>query len=331
MLHKRIELRNDQVALADLQIIKQLGEGMFGQVFLCSLRNGSLLYALKCVSRAKVINHQIAPNLINEREILMQIESNFVMKLVRTYKDDKRVYFLFEFINGEDLFDAIRHIDIVDDSAAKFYIGCLVLGLEALVSKAVLHRDLKPENVMVDKYGYAKIIDFGTAKIVPGRTQTVVGTPHYMSPEVITQKGYSFSADIWSLGVMLFELVVGHLPFAEDEEDPIRVYEAVCTSEPKYPPGMKNLPSRGIIKELLQRNAHKRIKLAGIKKHSWYRNFDWESLITKQMVPRYKPKVEKINIKQKMRGTMDSIINQFEKPERIRIKKPLPANWDKNF
>ena len=102
---------------------------MFGSVFLCSVKNGSLLYALKSVSRAKIINHSIAPNLINEREILMQIESNFVMKLVRTYKDDKRVYFLFEYIDGEDLFDAIRNINIVDNNAATFYIGCLVLGL----------------------------------------------------------------------------------------------------------------------------------------------------------------------------------------------------------
>ena len=82
---------------------------------------------------------------------------------------------------------------------------------------------------------------------------------------------------------------------------------------------------------MLTRNAHKRIKLESIKSHNWYSNFDWESLITKQMVPKYKPKVAKVEKSKKMRGTTDSIISQFEKPERIRNKRPPPPNWDKNF
>ena len=130
---------------------------------------------------------------------------------------------------------------------------------------------------------------------------------------------------------MLYELVVGYLPFGEEEEDPVRVYESVLTSEVQFPPNMKNLKSRGIIGEMLTRNAHKRIKLDAIVNHKWYENFDWESLITKQMVPKYKPKVAKLDINYKMKGTMDTIISSFEKPERIRNKRPPPPNWDKNF
>jgi len=108
-----------------------------------------------------------------------------IMKLVKTFKDEDRIYFLMEFIHGIDLFDAIRELDVVDNEQCKFWVGCLTLALEHLAEKKIVHRDLKPENVMVDKKGYAKLIDFGTAKIIENRTYTIIGTPHYMAPEAI--------------------------------------------------------------------------------------------------------------------------------------------------
>jgi cGMP-dependent protein kinase len=123
-----------------------------------------------------------------------------IMKLVKTFKDQCRVYFLGEYVLGLDLFDALRKLGTLSDRDTKFYTACLLLALEHLSERNIIHRDLKPENVILDEDGYTKIIDFGAAKIVSGRTFTILGTPHYMAPEIVLGKGYTFSTDIWSLG-----------------------------------------------------------------------------------------------------------------------------------
>ena len=106
---------------------------------------------------------------------------------------------------------------------------------EYLHARDIIYRDLKPENVMIDEQGYPRLIDFGTAKILEGRTYTIVGTPHYMAPEIITGKGYDYNADYWSLGVVLFEFMCGGVPFGEEEEDPYNIYEAILSAPLRYP------------------------------------------------------------------------------------------------
>jgi cGMP-dependent protein kinase len=113
----------------------------------------------------------------------------------------------------------LRVIGLLQDDDAKFYIGCLLLALEHLSDRNIVHRDLKPENIMICDDGYPKIIDFGAAKFVSGRTYTIIGTPHYMAPEVLTGRGYNTSIDLWSVGVMLYEFICGVCPFGDDETD----------------------------------------------------------------------------------------------------------------
>jgi cGMP-dependent protein kinase len=132
-----------------------------------------------------------------------------ILKLIKSFKDEHRVYFLTEFINGIDLFDALRDIGLCRDHEAKFYIICLLLALEHMSERYIVHRDLKPENVIIDEDGYPKLIDFGTAKLVENRTFTMIGTPHYMAPEVLIGKGYTSQVDLWSLGIMLYEFLCG--------------------------------------------------------------------------------------------------------------------------
>jgi cGMP-dependent protein kinase len=102
----------------------------------------------------------------------------------------------------------------------------MLLGLEYLHTRQIIYRDIKPENIMVDINGHMYIIDLGTAKILNkaskhhGRTFTIIGTPHYMAPEVVMGKGYSLSVDLWSVGICLYEFMCGGVPFAEDLEDP---------------------------------------------------------------------------------------------------------------
>ena len=107
----------------------------------------------------------------------------------------------------------------------------------------VIYRDLKPENIMIDKDGFTKLIDMGSAKVLKGKagkTFTVIGTPHYMAPEIITGKGYSYSVDIWSIGICLYELMCGTVPFGENMSDPYEIYEQIIKSPLKYPPFLKD-------------------------------------------------------------------------------------------
>ena len=195
MLIDRIQLQDDSITLQNLSIVKVLGKGMFGIVFLVVDRQKKRLYALKTVSKKKIERYQMQENLILERKILLTLDHIFILKLVKTFKDAKRLYFLTEYVRGLDLFDVIRSLSVINDRDAKFYTACLILILEYVHERDIVYRDLKPENVIIDDDGYPKLIDFGISKILNGRTYTIVGTPHYMAPEVITGKGYSFFAD----------------------------------------------------------------------------------------------------------------------------------------
>lgn len=194
-LMKRIELQDDTIAFNELVPIKLLGKGNFGSVYLTAHRTKLTLYALKTVLREKVVVYDMYENILLERNVMMQLDHSMVIKLVKTFKDEQRLYFLMEYVRGMDLFDVLRNMGLLKDLDAKFYTACLITIIEHLHERDIIYRDLKPENVMIDEDGYPKLIDFGTAKFIHGRTYTTVGTPHYMAPEIILGSGYSSLVD----------------------------------------------------------------------------------------------------------------------------------------
>ena len=292
LLHKRIKLQDTNVALSDLLIIKKLGSGMLGEVFLTMSLKTDHLYALKAIDRHKIDNAKIQDNLMLERKVLMQLDHLFILKLIKTFKDRKRIYFLLEYVRGADMFDVIRELGLLSSDDAKFYTCCLLIILEHLHEREIVYRDLKPENVMTDEEGYPKLIDFGTAKIVSGRTYTLIGTPHYMAPEVIMGKGYNMNADYWSLGIMIYEFMCGGVPFGEEDSDSYTIFEKILNGKVFYPPSAT--PAREIqvfIEKLLNKNPALRIggSYENLRNMAWIKDMDWEGLIEKKFVAPYTP------------------------------------------
>ena len=337
-LIKRIELQDDSILLSELKIVKLLGKGLSGIVFLAVHKTKQILYALKTVHRQKIFEYNLYEGIKLEREILLQLDHTFIMKLVKTFKDERRIYFLAEYVRGKDLFDVLRAMSFISESNAKFFFGCLLSAVETLHEKNIVYRDLKPENVVVDDEGYLKMIDFGTAKFLQGRTFTVLGTPQYMAPEVILRTGYGLSADYWSLGIMLFEFIFGYVPFGEDDNDPMVVYEKVLDRNIVYPKFGKNayLELRNLIEQMLSKNPLQRNggSIEMLKKHEWLRDFDWDALISRQAVAPYVPKIPSYEKEiEKALATNQHIDNMISHEENDKFPPDLgdEPDWDKNF
>lgn len=226
-LINRLSLQDDRVELKDLMYLKELGQGNFGAVCMVKNKKTKCLYAIKAVSKLQIEYEKLIENIEMERGILLKIDHPFIVKLVKCLKNQKHLFYLMELVRGKELWDVIREIGLLNKSQTSFYSGSIMMGLDYLHSRKVIYRDIKPENIIVCENGYLKLIDFGTAKEIEERTSTILGTPHYMAPEVILGEGYTFSYDFWSCAVCMYEFVAGGVPFGESADDPMQVYLAI--------------------------------------------------------------------------------------------------------
>ena len=180
----------------------------------------------------------------------------------------------------------IRIIGLLNVEQTKFYSAVMFYFLETMHSKNIIYRDLKPENIMVSENGYLKFIDMGTCKqlspkLGTKKTFTIIGTPNYMAPEIISGKGYSFSADLWSLGIIIYEFMAGYVPFGEEAEDPYEIYQEILKKPLKFPNYMKDLNTNNFIIHLLNKVPEARLggSYGSLSKHAFFNGIDWVNSI----------------------------------------------------
>jgi len=274
-LMHRIRLQDTSVTLKDVRQVRIIGAGAAGVVRLVQHKKTGTRYALKRVYKSE---GKIPEEVERECSLLAENDHPFIMALVKTFETTSSVYMLTELITGGELHGAIRQIPtVLSKEQAQFYVGSLTIVLEELSDRNILYRDLKPENVMLDQQGYLKLIDFGIAKKLDegkSRTFTMIGTPHYMAPEVMRGHGYGSEVDLWSLGVMLYEFVCGNLPFADELDDPTEVCTAVLKDPLAFPTRYRDASGKALMQGLLCRQPKKRLG-SGINGYEDVKNADF--------------------------------------------------------
>ncbi|CAK9107464.1 cGMP-dependent protein kinase [Durusdinium trenchii] len=264
-LRQRALLQDPGVKLRDLHRLGQVGTGTSGTVWLVRHKESGARYALKRMEKVDD-NDKVSQEVQREIEILSENDHPFLMHMVKALETLRNVYVLAEYVGGGEL------------EPQPFYAGSILLMVEALHERNVVYRDLKPENILLDEEGYLKLVDFGTAKKLDakcGRTFTLVGTTHYMAPEVMRGKGYGLEVDVWALGILLYELLCGQLPFGEHAENDREVCRAVLAGKPRIPSSLEDSSQR-ILVSLLEPRPRRRLGcgangLQEIKDHGFFR------------------------------------------------------------
>jgi protein kinase A len=192
---------------------------------------------------------------------------------------------------------------------------------EYLHSKNIIYRDLKPENILIDKTGYLKLTDFGFAKICEGRTYTLCGTPEYLAPEILLNKGHGKPVDWWTLGVLIYEMNAGIDPF--NDEDPMLIYQKILKGKLKFPQSF-NSNAKSLVKHLLEGDLSKRYGnlkggISDIKDHRFFKGLDWDNLVNMKINPPYVPRVSSSSDTSNFQNYQDSdklspAIKQSEDP-----------------
>jgi len=278
-----------KISLKQFEIEGILGRGTYGVVKQARHKRTNIRYALKCIGRNSIVRQEKMEKILLEREILLENHHPFIAKGLCLFKDRLNFYLCTELVTGGDLFDVIRTIGLLTPPQAQFYTASLFLALEFLRERWIVHRDLKPENVLVDGLGYLKVSDFGSAKKLVGHTFTLLGTPHYMAPEVVMGDGYGFTCDLWGLGVCLYEFMCGSLPYGRGLQDPYKIFIAILTQKLVLPSQI-DVSSRELIQKLLRRPTKLRVQFSEMRSHSFFRNLSFEKLLCRSLQAPHLPK-----------------------------------------
>ena len=205
--------------ISDFTILKELGAGSYGRVILVQHKITQAKYAIKCIDKRNKVNIEEKPYFRREIEIMYRVHHPNVVKLFGHFEDNKYCYFIMEYIPGGNVYNLVpkngfRTVPIQTIASIMKDVISAVYFLHHM-SPPIIHRDIKPENVVLDQNMKAKLTDFGWSNYMQGdmKRTTVCGTPVYLAPEIINNRGHDEKVDIWCIGVLLFELLTGISPF----------------------------------------------------------------------------------------------------------------------
>ncbi|CAF0833704.1 unnamed protein product [Brachionus calyciflorus] len=303
-----LRLRRAKMNKSMFEHIKTLGIGAFGQVDLVRKKDDpQRLYAMKILHKSDVFNRNQAAHVKAERDILAEADNEWVVKLYYSFQDDENLYFVMDYVPGGDLMNLLIKKGVFSENLARFYIGELTCAIESVHNLGFIHRDIKPDNILIDYNGHIKLTDFGlctgfhwthnTQNYIiddtPNRTldkkinklqknverrlmaHSLVGTPNYIAPEILSRKGYTKSCDWWSVGVILYEMIVGEPPFRDETALGTQAKVINWRNTLRIPDGVKiSIEAKDLIFKLCT-DAETRLNADGIKAHQFFKGFDF--------------------------------------------------------
>ncbi|OQS05764.1 kinase [Thraustotheca clavata] len=314
-LHQMRQQRK-RLSIADFQSLAVVGRGAFGEVRLVRKKDSGEVFALKSMLKSSMVMKNQVGHVRAERDILAMAdnECEWLVTLQYSFQDTNRLYMVMEYLPGGDLMGLLIKEDKLNEMTTRFYAAEMVMAIESVHELGYIHRDIKPDNVLLDAFGHIKLTDLGLCKkmdvasheILPITTHTVddssqpindrtrpynrnrevafstVGTPDYIAPEVLLQQGYGKECDWWSMGVILFECLIGYPPFNAD--DPMSTCRKIVNWKHTlvFPSESLQTLSANCI-DFIRRlicSADMRLDLKHIKAHPWFAGIEWKNLRT---------------------------------------------------
>ena len=261
-----------------------IGKGGFGKVWRVRYKKNYKEFAMKEMSKARIIEKNCVSSIIGERDILSQIHHPFIINMIFSFQDENNLYLVMNLFTGGDLRYQINKNHIFTEYQSKFFIACLILGLEVIHINNIIHRDIKPENLVLDYKGYLKITDFGIAKKqVKQNSNETSGTPGYMAPEVMNCQNHTIVVDYYAMGIICYELMMGVRPYVGENRNEIKekiLARQIMIKNHEIPNGWSK-EAADFINNLIQRKPNMRLGYKGInqiKTHKWFNRFSWEDL-----------------------------------------------------
>ncbi|TFK10267.1 transmembrane protein 196 [Platysternon megacephalum] len=281
---------------SQFELLKVLGQGSFGKVFLVKKISGSdarQLYAMKVLKKATLkVRDRVRTKM--ERDILVEVNHPFIVKLHYAFQTEGKLYLILDFLRGGDLFTRLSKEVMFTEEDVKFYLAELALALDHLHSLGIIYRDLKPENILLDEEGHIKLTDFGLSKESidhEKKAYSFCGTVEYMAPEVVNRRGHTQSADWWSFGVLMFEMLTGTLPFqGKDRKETMTMILKAKLGMPQF----LSPEAQSLLRMLFKRNPANRLGagpdgVEEIKRHFFFSTIDWNKLYRREIHPPFKP------------------------------------------
>jgi len=279
------------------KMIKVIGKGSFGKVFLVKEIKTSSMFALKVLKKDNIIKRNQVEHTRTERSVLGYVKHPFIVGMNMAFQSRDKLYFVLDYCAGGELFFHLGKLGKFTESRSRFYAAEIMLAICYVHSLDIIYRDLKPENVLLDGSGHIRLTDFGLSKegisSSSSGANSFCGTPEYLAPEILNRQGHGRGVDWWSLGALLYEMLTGLPPFyCQDRE---RLFEKIRKSELHYPASLSST-SKHLLRGLLTKDPTRRLGSGPkdadeIKPHPFFASIDWEKLQRGEIAPPWAPTI----------------------------------------
>eukprot|EP00201_Polytomella_parva_P023273 CAMPEP_0175045356 /NCGR_PEP_ID=MMETSP0052_2-20121109/4366_1 /TAXON_ID=51329 ORGANISM="Polytomella parva, Strain SAG 63-3" /NCGR_SAMPLE_ID=MMETSP0052_2 /ASSEMBLY_ACC=CAM_ASM_000194 /LENGTH=525 /DNA_ID=CAMNT_0016308855 /DNA_START=48 /DNA_END=1625 /DNA_ORIENTATION=+ len=313
-------LQRQKMSVVDFEPLTIIGRGAFGEVRIVKEKSSNKIMAMKKLKKSEMLLRGQVEHVKAERDVLAEVQNPFIVKLYYSFQDEDYLYLVMEYLPGGDAMTLLMRKDILSEEETRFYIAETLLAIESIHKAGYIHRDIKPDNLLLTREGHVKLSDFGLCKPVEVHSlptlaegdeymdtsnlptpsvrpqaealaywqmnrrklaYSTVGTPDYIAPEVLLKRGYGMECDWWSLGAIMFEMLIGYPPFYSD--DPITTCRKIVNWRMflKFPPEIQIHPAARDLIERLMCDVDTRLGTNGvseIKAHPFFAGLDWENL-----------------------------------------------------